>query len=273
MPDLVIGINSYVSLAEADAYLAGSLQAAAAWAAQTDETKQLALISAYRALEREPWAGDDSAVQQVLAVLVAAGGTGYAIGDVLSVDGGTGTAALVEVLTVGGGGEILTLQMLSTGYYSADPTSPAATTSVSGVGVGGTLTLTLADQVGAWPRDITACAGYATQSTTAVPTDLKSAQCELAWVLSEDPAQESNVGASAGGTGSNIAKVEAGSAKVTYFRPTDGTPWPTITWQLIKGLREGSCGDYAVGNAAYGTGDSSAFEDPCGLYGLNRGYA
>lgn len=272
MPDLVVGINSYVSLAEADAYLAGSLQAAAAWAAQTDETKALALISAFRALEREPWAGDASAVRQVLAVLVAAAGTGYVVGDVLSVDGGTGTAALVEVLTIGGSGDILTLKVLHTGYYSEDPTSPAAMTAVSGVGVNATLTLTIVDQLGDWPRDLSACAAYASQSTTAVPTDLKSAQCELAWVLSEDPSQESNVGASAGGTGSNISKVEAGSAKVTYFRPQDGTPWPTITWQFIKGLRAGACAGSTAG-AAYGTGDSSAFDDPCGLYGLSQGYA
>lgn len=276
MPDLIAGLNSYVTLDEADAYLAGSIQAATAWAALTDAEKTLALISATRSLERVAWSGDKSAVQSASAYAVTVPGTGYTVGDLVQIEGaGVGTKAVIEVLSVDGALGIVTARFIHVGFYSTDPTFPAATTALTGAGINATITLTLADQFMEWPRDITACDSFSTQSTTEVPVDIKAAECELAFQFSQDPALENGVGAGSQGTDGNIKKVEAGSAKVTFFKPTDGTPFPTVTWQLMKDYREGSCpaSAGAWGMAAFGTGDASAFTDPCNAYDLNRGYA
>lgn len=272
---LIAGINSYITLAEADAYLGGSIQAAAAWGALDDATKELALISAHRSLEREAWEGVKSDVRQVASAVITAAGTGYAVGDVLEFTTGVaGVQALVEVLTVGGGGEVQTFKLLHTGFYTTDPDAPAPMTSITGAGINATLTATMVDQIMEWPRDLTVCDDYADQPIDKIPTDIQAAQAELAFIFSQDPAAEGNVGASSSAPSDNIKKVEAGSAKVTYFRPGNSPPYPTITWQLIKGYREGACGTGSgTGMAAFGTGDASAFTCPSERYGLNRGYA
>ena len=71
---------------------------------------------------------------------VAVGGTGYTIGDLITVSGGTGTAATFQVATLGGGGSIATVTLVSGGSYSALPSLPAAVT--GGTGNSGTLNLT-----------------------------------------------------------------------------------------------------------------------------------
>lgn len=50
---IVIGLNSYASRAAADVYLADSLRAAVAWAALDATTKDRALITAWRLLEKQ----------------------------------------------------------------------------------------------------------------------------------------------------------------------------------------------------------------------------
>jgi len=75
------------------------------------------------------------------AVAIAGGGAGYTAGDVLTVAGGAGTAATVTVLTVDGSGAILTAAVQTSGYYTANPASPNAST--GGTGAGASLTLTL----------------------------------------------------------------------------------------------------------------------------------
>lgn len=269
---LIAGNNSYVLLSEADAYLEGSIQHAAAWGALSDPDKELALVSAFRSLEREDWEGERTGVTQLTAFTIAAAGTGYAVSDLVRLDGGTfGIAVLLEVLTVGGSGEIQTAKILHTGYYTAEPASPVNTTAVTGVGSAATIVPTFSAQLGDWPRTIT-CMDFTVPDTT-VPDDIKAAQAELAAVFAADPEQAGSVGSGSEGTGLNIKKVEAGSAKVTFFRPTTGTLFPTVTWQLISPYRDGACGgDSALGQAAFGTGDSSAFTDVCENYGLTRGY-
>jgi hypothetical protein len=79
------------------------------------------------------------------AVGVAAG-SGYAVNDLLFVQGGTFTAAaILQVATVNGSGGILTFNLISGGTYSANPTNPAGVTYVaSGAGTGATFTLSFA---------------------------------------------------------------------------------------------------------------------------------
>jgi len=50
---LTVGLNSWVTLAEANEYFEGSYQASAAWAALTDTVKKQLLISAYRWIQQQ----------------------------------------------------------------------------------------------------------------------------------------------------------------------------------------------------------------------------
>lgn len=124
-----------------------------------------------------------------------------------------------------------------------------------------------------WPRTITDC-GDLSVIPDLIPVDIQAAQCELAAIFAADPSAAGNVGAGSSAPADNLKKVEAGSAKVTYFRPGSSGPYPTIVSQLISDYREGNCGGNAgVGNAAFGTGDVSAFTCPDERYGLSRGYS
>jgi len=77
------------------------------------------------------------ALQSITAV--AAAGTGYVAGNILTLAGGSfTTAAQVEVLTVGGGGTVLTVLIVTAGSYAIAPSSPVAVT--GGAGTGCTLT-------------------------------------------------------------------------------------------------------------------------------------
>jgi hypothetical protein len=80
------------------------------------------------------------------AVVVAGGTSGYVVGDLLTLVGGTfGTVAKAYVATVSGGGVVLTVNFTGTGAVKGDytvvPANPVSTTT-SGAGVG-TVTLTV----------------------------------------------------------------------------------------------------------------------------------
>ena len=75
-------------------------------------------------------------VMQMLAVIIGgatvnAGGSGYAVNDVLTVVGGTGTAAQLKVSSVSGG-VITAVTVQSAGLYSALPSNPVSVTGGSG---------------------------------------------------------------------------------------------------------------------------------------------
>jgi len=93
------------------------------------------------------------------AAAVAAGGSGYVAGDVITLatpSGGLGVPASVLVLTIGGGGSVATVAIISTvfgqspalgGSYITIPTNPQAQGTTSGVGTGATFNLTFGSQV------------------------------------------------------------------------------------------------------------------------------
>jgi hypothetical protein len=69
----------------------------------------------------------------VATFAVAAGGTGYTVGNVLTVVGGTGTAATFTVATLSGSA-VATVTSTNAGSYSAVPTNPVSTTGGTGTG-------------------------------------------------------------------------------------------------------------------------------------------
>ena len=86
------------------------------------------------------------------AVAITAAGTGYAAGNTLDVVGGTSTVPVeITVLTVGGGGDILTVSISNAGQYTATPTNPVSVT--GGAGTGATFTLTFVQPYNLWVHE------------------------------------------------------------------------------------------------------------------------
>lgn len=268
MPTLTVGSNSYGTLTEADTYLDGSSRAASTWLGVAPDDKRRALISAFRQIEAQRLTGTATGVEIVATVAVAAGGTGYAKNDVLTVSGGTaGEAAQVQVTAVASG-VVTSVSLLHAGTYtdSDTPSSPASTTGGSGSGC--TLTLTFTDQTAHFPATgLVDCYGTALADDT-YPTALKHGQFELAYEISQNTALEL-----ASGTGSNIKAVGAGSARVEYFRPTgDAQRWPVPAQELLRCFLAGGSGATTIGGVRGGADGVSVFgEWPTG-YDLTGGY-
>jgi hypothetical protein len=79
---------------------------------------------------------------QLASPTIGAGGAGYAINDVGTIIGGTGTAATYRVDSVNAGA-VTALTITSGGSYTVAPSGVTSTTAVSGIGSGLTLTRTM----------------------------------------------------------------------------------------------------------------------------------
>lgn len=82
----------------------------------------------------------------VSSVTVNAGGSGYAVGDILRINGGTtvgGFTAAVEVLTLSGSA-VATVRIARAGAYTVNPGIGTSTTAETGAGAGCTLTTSIA---------------------------------------------------------------------------------------------------------------------------------
>lgn len=81
------------------------------------------------------------------SVAVNAGGSGYAVGDILRINGGTtvgGHTAAVEVLTLSGSA-VATVRIARGGAYTVNPGTGASTTAETGSGTGCTIDTTIGD--------------------------------------------------------------------------------------------------------------------------------
>jgi hypothetical protein len=78
-------------------------------------------------------AGVENVNGAVISVSIADGGTGYNNTDTLTVSGGTGTAATLNI-TTDGSGVIIDTSILTAGNYTVDPPNPVSTTGGSGTG-------------------------------------------------------------------------------------------------------------------------------------------
>ena len=87
--------------------------------------------------------------QVAVSAVVSAGGSGYSVGNQLTlvtgggINGDGGSSAIFQVATTGGGGSVATVTLVQAGNYEKTPGNPAATT--GGAGTGATLTVTYAD--------------------------------------------------------------------------------------------------------------------------------
>lgn len=83
-----------------------------------------------------------SSGNSAVSATVGAGGTGYALGDILTLVGGTfGSAAKMLVTAIGIGGVVTAVTVIDRGFYTAFPSLPAATTVQPTGGSGCTLNI------------------------------------------------------------------------------------------------------------------------------------
>lgn len=68
-------------------------------------------------------------------------GTDYVIGENVFISGGTGTPIQVQVLTIGGAGELLTFALVGVGLYSVLPGIANVASTASGIGVNATFNI------------------------------------------------------------------------------------------------------------------------------------
>ena len=122
-------------------------------------------------------------------------------------------------------------------------------------------TKVVATQANDWPRENAFCNGVAVTDTD-VPLEIQNATILIAGSIALDASQ-----ADAGTSGSNIKRVEAGSAVVEFFRPTiPGLALQDETaFQLVRCLLASAVGQTGLGNSLVsgttGVNASSAFED------------
>ena len=264
---LVVNLNTYVSVAEADAYLAFSVRASSAWSFLGASDKERALASATRLLERTTWLGDKTGVTNVTAIAVAVGGTGYAVNDVVTVSNGTGLAASAKVATISGSA-VATLTLLNVGLYTVAPAAVAEATTSSGAGTGCTVNLTFGLQALAFPRAGLVDREGDSVSSTIVPQEVKDAECELAYELSQDADLEL-----ARNADTNTRRLKAGSVEIEYFRSGIGLGrFPFVVQELLALFLAASIG--LAPPSVFGTGEDSSFVDEDGNapFGVSRGY-
>lgn len=107
-------------------------------------------------------AATGSSLQSVDSINAA--GTGYVVGDILTLSGGTSTiAAQVEVTTVGGSGDVTAVRQYNDGVYTSAPGDPVSTT--GGTGSGCTLNCTFASN--GWTANLNSTLGVASVDSVA----------------------------------------------------------------------------------------------------------
>lgn len=126
-------------------------------------------------------------------------------------------------------------------------------------------------QVNQWPRTGVSYKDGTPVSTTEVPTEVENATILLAGSVALDASN-----ADAGTSGSNIEEVQAGSARVSFFRPQAGAPLQDESaYQLVQCFLAGFGADADSGGPpagkATGTGGQSVFCEEV-RFGLTEGY-
>lgn len=145
-------IGNVVDGGLADAFCAGTTGRITKWYDQSGNVADMSVPAAnasywtgntYNGFRVASFASIASQIQ-VRSAVIAVGGSGYVAGDqgkIVSVVGGTGTAATITIVTVAAGA-VTVVSIATAGAYTVFPTSPAATTGGSTTGTGLTLTLT-----------------------------------------------------------------------------------------------------------------------------------
>lgn len=181
--------------------------------------------------------------RHMATIAMVSGGTLYVAGEILTIDntGATQTeTAQIEILTVDGGGVILTSRIYRGGVYTVDPTNVSPNTPTGGTGSAATFTITM-DATG-W--SLLTRQSEATTAVVAVGgTGYTNGSTDVLTVVGGVLAAQGGTAATytatvAGGIVTSVALLSAGNYEVvptnavlTSVSPTGGTGCTlTVTW-------------------------------------------
>ncbi len=102
-----------------------------------------------------------ASVGGVTGIVPVAGGTSYALGDVITVTTGTSTVKATAIVTAVAAGVVTSLQVYNSGSYTVAPTAAGATTGGTGTGLTVTTTQTVSGVVVSPPFNFTGAVPYA----------------------------------------------------------------------------------------------------------------
>ena len=211
---MIVNKTSFASIADADTYLLAGNRSGA-WEFVETADKQKALVSATRIAQKQSWQGSKAALKCCTAAVIAGGGTGYAVNDVLTVVGGTTDVATTLTVSAVSSGVITSVTITDAGLYTTEPTNDVSVT--GGGGSGATFTLTFATQSLPFPRtDMTDREGESVGETT-VPETFLNGIYELAYDISQDSSAET-----AGNKRQSEKRLKAGSAEIEFFADDPG---------------------------------------------------
>jgi hypothetical protein len=176
----------------------------------------------------------------IYGVTVANGGTGYTVGNTLTLVGGTlVTTASTYTVSAVSGGVVTAVTYANYGNYSAIPTSPAATTggtgtgctlNLTGVGISDTFTITNAGSGYIEQPTVTfsggggsGAAAYATVGSVPIVKTIASAlsfttpSSEVFRIVDANSTGQNYISLESSGGGSNFRNAGAGTNLSTYF--------------------------------------------------------
>lgn len=107
-------------------------------------------------------------VMSAVSAVVVGGGSGYAVNDTITLDGGTFSTPTVLLVTSETGGAITGVSMQTAGSYTALPSNPVSQASTSGIGTGATFTM-------GWGIDSVVVANHGTDYTAASVLNISGA--------------------------------------------------------------------------------------------------
>jgi hypothetical protein len=249
--DVVVGINSFASLTYVNAYLGDSARAAAEWALFTEQEKARFIITATRTINKQAMLGRPTNPLGLATIVVSVAGAGYTQNEFITITGDS-RDVVVEVLTVGSSGEILTARLTDAGIFAIDPASPLSQASSTGSGTGAQFTFTTSNSTLSHPRtNLRDCEDNQVDVNAFAP-GIQEATAELAFEISQSTDAETQAG-----VGNNTKRVRAGSAEVEFFRPSAGPEgvgsrrFTTVVFEYLRCYLDGARG--ATGPQAFGT--------------------
>lgn len=146
----------------------------------------------------------------VASAAVAVGGSGYRVGDILSVAGGTGiaAAAILRVGAVNGSGAITALTVEEKGIYGALPANPA--TLSGGSGTSGTANLTGGDIATFVPGELVLASGFGVMANNGIKTvaDLTDGTLEVVETVTDEASPPAAAALQSVGFGFDAADVD-----------------------------------------------------------------
>ncbi len=211
----------------------------------------------------------DNAGQQALAAAITTAGSGYNVGDLLTVQGGTaGTPAQLQVTSVGAGGAITGVMVTpQDGNYTGLPTNPVSVTDTTGTGSNATFTLTFGGVPTSAAQTFALTVLYVNQEpsfTASNPPDIventTTAQTVNGWATFVPGAVGQSVlqyivsGVTTGFFSAGPTVDTSGNLHYTLLPDVSGTPTFTVQVQNTGG-RQALTAAIAAGGSGYKVGD------------------